>query len=49
MAIFFNQLSRNQGVEPSPLEVEIDCYLENVNKHIIHRTQRQGSKEESDR
>jgi len=45
MAIFFNQLSRNQGVEPSPLEVEIDCYLENVNKHIIHRAQRQGSKE----
>jgi stage V sporulation protein AA len=45
MAVFFNQLSRRRRAEPSPLEVEIDCYLENVNKHIIHRAQRQGSKE----
>ena len=45
MAVFFNQLSRRRRAEPSPLEVEIDCYLENVNKHIIHRAQRQRSKE----
>ncbi|MGI6035747.1 MAG: stage V sporulation protein AA [Limnochordia bacterium] len=48
MAVFFNQLSRSQWAEPSPLEVEIDSYLENVNKHVIHRAQRKGSKEGGD-
>ncbi|MGI6037800.1 MAG: stage V sporulation protein AA [Limnochordia bacterium] len=46
MAIFFNQLSRRNLAEPSPLEVEIDSYQENVNKHIIHAAEARAGKEE---